>query len=216
MNDQQMRELRPGLRGHDGTYVGFDPLRIGGFGKPDQSRQAAHMRVDGESGLAEGVAEHHVCGLPPDAGQLKQSIHVIGEFAVKLFDDGFCRFQDVGGFHPVKPAGEDRLFQFFSPAGGERGGVRPAFEKLPCDHVHAFVRALGRKDRRDEELKWRHMLQKALLGAVNGQQFVVDLFCQCGFHGCAVKGRNGAGGRLVQFKIISERNLTSFGLVFKR
>ena len=178
VDDQQVRELRPGLRRHDRADVGFDDLGIGGVGEADEAGQTAHVGVDRESGLAEGVAEYHVRGFPSDAGQFEQSFHRIREFAVELLDDGFRRLQNMVGFRPVESAGEDRLFELFPSAARERFGVRPALEEVARDHVHAFVRTLGGQDRGDEELERRHVLQKTFLGTVNGQQFVVDLFCQ--------------------------------------
>ena len=188
-----MRKLRPGLRRHDGADVGFDDFGIGGLGKSDQSGQTAHVGVDRESRLAEGVAEHHVRGLPSDARKLKQPIHGTGDFPVELFDNGFCRFQDMGGFRPVESAGEDGLFQILAAAGSERFGIRPAPEKIARDHVDAFVRALGGKDRGDEELERRHVLQKTFLGTVDGQQFIVDLFSRRGVHAIQEKDRTVRG-----------------------
>jgi len=190
-----MGELRPGLRRHDRADVGFDDSGIGGVGEPDQAGEPPNVGVDRESGLAHGVAEHDVRGLAPDAGELQQALHRVGDFAVELFDDGFGRLNDMPRLRVVESAGENGLFELVTAAGGERGGVRPAFKQLPRDHVHALVRALGGKNRGDEELKRRRVLQKAFLGAVNGQKFVVDLFCQCGFHGCAVKRPGRAGDR---------------------
>ena len=185
-----MRELRPGLRGSRCADVRFDDVRHVRIGESDQPRQPPHMGVDRESGLAQSVPEHHVRGLATHAGEPEQAFHRAGEFAVELLDDGLRRRDDVRGFRVVEPAGEDGLFEFVLRTRRERRRVRPPPEEVARDHVHAFVRALGRQNRRDEQLKRRHVLQKAFLGAVDGQQFVVDLFCQRGFHG--VKGEGAA------------------------
>ena len=152
------------------------------------------MGIDGKSRLAECVAEHHVGCFSADAGEHEQTFHRVGEFAVEVLDNCLCRLQDMIGFRPVESAGEDGLFELIPVAVRERFGVRPAFEEITGDHVHTFVRALGGQDRGDEELERRHVFQKAFLGAVNGQQFVVDLFCQCGFHDDAGSRTARAGG----------------------
>jgi hypothetical protein len=36
------------------------------------------MRVNGESGNPEGVAQHHIRRFPPDSGQTGQFIHGVG------------------------------------------------------------------------------------------------------------------------------------------
>ena len=185
MHDQKVRELRPCFGRHDGAHVGFDDFRVRGVRKSDQPGQTPHVRVDRESGLSQCIAEHHICGFSADAGELEQFLHGAGDFAVEMFDKGLSRFGDMRRFRPIESAGENGLFEFVPAAFRERFRVRPPFEKIAGDHIHAFVRALGGKDRGDEELKRRHVLQKTFLGTVDGQQFVVDLFCQCGFHICA-------------------------------
>jgi hypothetical protein len=76
MKNQRVGRASPSRFRHRGAQLLLDDGRVVAFRNPDPVRDAQHMSIDGEAGHTERVAEHHICRLSADTGQLDESVHV--------------------------------------------------------------------------------------------------------------------------------------------
>ena len=105
----------------------------------------------------------------PTPGRATSSASVRGTAPVPLHK-GPATTEDVAGLGPEKPRAPDRLLEILLPGGGEFCGRPPATEQLRGDHVHPLVRALGRENRRHNELEGGVEFQRAArVGIERGQ-----------------------------------------------
>ena len=115
MRNDDMTESRPvSLRDYVGQ-IEFQLYRIAVLGEPQSSREANDMRIAGDTGSAEGVAEDAIGRFSPHAGQGQQLFHRVGDLAaVVLGDSGACAL-DIKGFVAEESRGSDVRFDLFRP-----------------------------------------------------------------------------------------------------
>src|SRR5207249_3024209 len=87
VEDQPVRQHRPVLLREQVADDVLDLDRVLLGGPAEAADQAAEMRVDGDAGNAERVAEDHVRGLPAGAGELHQLLELVRYDAVVLVDE---------------------------------------------------------------------------------------------------------------------------------
>ena len=76
VQNQHIRRARPASLRHRRAQLLFDDFRIVGRRDPETVGNTQHVAIDWQAGDAEGVAEHDVCRLAPDPGQLDERVHV--------------------------------------------------------------------------------------------------------------------------------------------
>ncbi len=111
------------------------------------------MRVHHHAGLAEGPAQDHVRGLATDAMELQQLLHRLGHDTPELLVQRPRHLHDRPRLLPVEASRADEVFELGEIRGGEIGGGPIAREQRRGDLVHLGVGALGREDRRHEQLQ---------------------------------------------------------------
>jgi len=130
--------------------------------------------VDRDRRDAKRVAKDHVGRLPSHAGKLLEGFPVGGDLAVVLLEEASAHLDDVFRFAAIKPNLPDLGLEGFVRQRGEILG-RVVFGKKPCSHhVDPLVGALGRKDRRDQQLKRRREVEFAFGVGIHFGQRVKD------------------------------------------
>ncbi len=71
------------------------------------------MRIAGDSGDSESVAEHAVGRFTPHAGKSQKLGHRAGDFAVVLLDNPRARCLDINGLIVEKTRAADTRFDLF-------------------------------------------------------------------------------------------------------
>ena len=69
MEDQAVGKISPLGGRKNFRQIFFDLHRVQLPGESQAAREALAMRIDGDTGRVEGVAENHVGGLATDAGE---------------------------------------------------------------------------------------------------------------------------------------------------
>jgi hypothetical protein len=98
------------------------------------------------------MAEDDVCGLAADTGKLHQCFHGARDFPPMLFDDLRRHPDQRSGFGAEESRRLNVRFQLAGRRLCESGGVGISLEERRGDLIDAFVGALRRQDRRDEQL----------------------------------------------------------------
>ena len=87
--------------------------RIAVFREPQPAGQANHVRIAGDSGDAEGVAEDAVGRFTPHTGKCQKILHRAWDFAVVLLDNHGARSLDIDGLIAEKTRAADTRFDLF-------------------------------------------------------------------------------------------------------
>ncbi len=134
--------------------VALDFVRIGMARQPKPVGHAPHMGVHGDGRMAEDMTQHNICSLAPHSRQGQQIAHRTGDLAVKTRDDRFGGFDQRARLGAKKPGAADYFFQRTGVAIGSRNCVGKDCEKMRCDSIDAFIRALRREYHRGQTLPW--------------------------------------------------------------
>src|SRR5262249_39441996 len=112
VEDHAVAEHRPLFRRDQFHQVALDFFGVRMFGEAHAAAEAENVRVHGDAGDAEGVAEDDVGGLAADSGQRDKLVHGAWDFTGVLVDDGFAAGGDVASFVPEETGGLNRRLQF--------------------------------------------------------------------------------------------------------
>ncbi|EZP37718.1 hypothetical protein BW35_00852 [Micrococcus luteus] len=159
VEDQPVGEHRPVPAGEQGAHGVLDLHRVGLVREPQAPGEPAEVRVHGDPGPAEGVAEHHERGLAPHPGQRHEVLETGGDLAVVPGHELLGQPQDRGGLVPVEPRGAHELLQLGFGGRGHRVGVREAGEQRRRGRVDPHVGGLGGQHRGHEQLERRLEVQ---------------------------------------------------------
>ena len=132
------------------------------------------MRVHGDGGDAEGVAEDDVGGLAPDAGQADELLARLRNDAVEARAQLLSEAEEALGAGALHAEGLERGLELGSVGAGEGRCVGVALEELRGDRVDAGVGGLGGQDRGDEEMEGSVVVEGAAGVRVKEAQLVVD------------------------------------------
>ena len=153
MRDQQVAEECP-LPFWD--YIGQIELqlyRIAVLGQLQPAREPDHVRVAGDRRDPEGIAQHDIRGLSAHTRQGHEFLHRAWDLAAEVLDDLAGGSFDVESFVVVKAAGPDVLLDLPEVRVGPVGGGSVLLEQVLGDQIDPDVGALGRQDRRDQQLQ---------------------------------------------------------------
>jgi hypothetical protein len=154
MMDQEMTEEDPFSPGQVFHQLPLDLVRLRLPREAEPSGDPLDMGVhDNAFGLTERDSQHDVGCLSSDSRQPEQGLHVLGNLAAVFAVDDRGGLPDVFRLVAKEPGRVDQFLEVFRFRARE-GPSRPvAPEKRRRHHVDALVRALRRKDGRDEELE---------------------------------------------------------------
>ena len=166
MQNQPVRQVGPLRRLEIRADLPLDMRRIGTGRVPvatpaQPSRHADHMRIDGESGHAERVAQHHVGRLAADAGQRHQRVHRIGDLAIETVTQHCGQSQQMLGLGTVEAERVDDVFDVLRIRCGQGCGIGETREQLGRDGVHPLVGRLGAEHGGYQQLQGRSEIQGA-------------------------------------------------------
>ena len=162
VEDRPVGEQRPLSPGQLGVQLGLDLHRVGVGGQAPPADQPGDMRVDGDPGNPEGMAEHHVRGLAAEPRQGDQLGQGGRELAVEPLHQRLTEPDQRAGLVPEEAGGLDHLFQLGPRRRGVVGGGAIAGEQRRGDHVHAGVGGLGGQDGGHRQLQRRGEVQLAV------------------------------------------------------
>ncbi len=111
------------------------------------------MRVTGDGGDSKSIAQYDICGLSAHARQGRELLPRARDLAAEVLGDLARGPLDADGFVVVEAAGADVLLDLFQIRVGPIGGGFVFLEQLRRDHVDPDIRALGRENRRDQQLQ---------------------------------------------------------------
>ena len=141
------------------------------FRQAKSLRQTCHMRIDHDARRdSKGRAQHDVGRLATDARQLHKLFHIGGHFAAVFLDELDAAGMDVLGLVAKEARALNQLLQPPGRHVGQGGRRRMLGEQVLRHDVDALVRALGRKNRGDEQFKGRLMDQGAGRGRIFARQ----------------------------------------------
>ncbi len=125
VEDHLVRHDRPVALGHQRADGVLDLDRVLLLRPSPAPDEPAEVRVDGDAGDVERVAEDHVGGLAPDPRQLDELVQRVGQLTAVLLDDGGAEPDQRVGLVPEEAGAVDHLLQL-GPIGlrvVERRGV---------------------------------------------------------------------------------------------
>src|SRR5215470_1329872 len=159
VNDEEMGRLGPARLGQERGEIIVNLLGIFRPGEPEPLAHACHVRVHGDGGDAEGVAEHDVGRLAPHAGKRDELLEGAGHSAAVALHQRLTHAHEGSGLGLEEAGGVDLLLEDrgTSPRVVFRSSV--SREERPGDRVDALVRALRRQDGGGEELEGRGELE---------------------------------------------------------
>ena len=166
MDNDEMRELAPALRGKMSAEFGFDLDRIVAVDDSQQIGDAFDVRIDRESRNVECVAENHVRRFTSDSGQGGEFLHRVRHFAVEIGCDSAAGPDDVCAFCPVVAAAPDDLLQFGGIGICEFFRSAVSGEQIDRYDVDHHIRALRGKNRRHQQLKRVRVMERTDLRSV--------------------------------------------------
>jgi len=154
-----MAERRPVLARDDRHQFAFDFDRVRFLRQSHAPRQPPDVRIDGNTGRVEAIAEYDVRRLPTNTRQLNEFRERAGHFAVELRHDCLTRKLDVFRFGAKEAGRCDVLFDVFAIGFGKRLRGRELREQSGGDLVDSRIGALRGQDCRDEELEGTGVVQ---------------------------------------------------------
>ncbi len=120
------------------------------------------MGIDGDARQAEGLAQHHICGLSPNAGQGDQLGQSHRHFTAKAFAQMLAHRLKAGGLGPEEARWVDDALDVGSISACKLCSSPVAGKELWSHRIHAHIRALGAQDGCGEQLKRGGEVQFAL------------------------------------------------------
>ena len=150
--DQTVRQARPVFLGDEFGDLELDLDRVFALGPAKTTHQAAKMGVDRQPRDVEGIAEDDIGRLTSDAGQRHEVLEFLGHLALVAVGERLAEAEQAGGLVPVEPRRLDQSLKFTPVSGGQVGWRRVLGAQGGGDHIDPFVGALGRQNRRDNQL----------------------------------------------------------------
>ena len=93
MQNEALGQIDPLLLRYERLEVGGDALGIACHRQTQSVGEPAHMSVDcNPRSQTEGLAEHHLCGLPTDPREADQLIQITGNYFSKFGGDSTSCF----------------------------------------------------------------------------------------------------------------------------
>ena len=142
--------------------VALDPHRVGVRGPAKAPCQAPEMGVHRDARQAEGLAQHHIRRLAPNAGQSHQFLesgrHLPSEAIAELLAQGL----QARGLCPEEASRMDDALDVGAIGASEISRSAVFGEELGRHLVDPAIGALGAQDRRSEQLQGRGEVQLAL------------------------------------------------------
>ena len=149
-----MGDVDPLFGGYERHQILFDFLWGFLLGQAQPLGEPLDMGVDDDAvGQAKTDAAHDVGGLAGHAGQPGQFIHLARHFAAEFLADQSACALDALGFVAKETGGTDQFLQLRAVGGGHCFRRRETGEQGRRHLVDPLVGALGRKDRRHQQLK---------------------------------------------------------------
>ena len=177
-----MAEHGPIRRRNEGHEVRFDFFSVHVLREAEAIGQARHMRVHDDSDIrVERISENYICSFAAYAAKLSQFFHRARYFTLVFIHNHRAASFNVPRLVSIKAGSLDVLLQF-----GEVGlcvvFCGAAFlEEISRDNVHAFVGALSRKNRSDEQFERIGKIQLAMCVRIGLLQSGDDFFNAGGF-----------------------------------
>ena len=201
VKNQTVTEVGPLLRRETGGDLPFDGHWIG-IGMPpvaaptQPSGHAHHMSVYRKAGNMEGIAQHHIRGFPPHAGQAGQLIHGARHFAVEATGQHLSQSQQMLGLRAVEPKRANNAFHVLGIGAGQIRTARISGKQFGRDRIDPFVSGLSAEHSGDQQLQRGFEMQRAFglgVGAAQYGIFRMHAF-QTGLTGFPSCGRGGVRG----------------------
>src|SRR5690606_4807158 len=120
---------------------------------PEPPGEPPDVRVDGDAGDVEGVAEDDVRRLAAHPGQTHERVEVGGDLAAVVLEERGRQPAERGRLGPEEPERPQHLLELLLGDGGELGRAGPAAEQLRGHGVDPHVGRLRGEDRGDEQLE---------------------------------------------------------------
>ena len=187
VENETLGQINPLVPGYRGLEIGCDPFGIAGRRQTYPVGEPPHVGVDGDpGGHPEGLAEHHLGGLPTDSRQLDQRLQIRWDLPPMLEGDPTRRISEVLCLGSMQPGGSNHGLEVLLGSPGQFGRTRPAREDRRCHPIHPLIGALGRKHGGDEQFPRRPIIEFAFGLGIRSRQFLDDEF---GPHALSPVGR---------------------------
>ena len=171
MVDELVAEDDPPVARDDRDEVAFGADRVGAARQIEAPADPPDMGVDDDPlGPIEAHPEDDVGRFPPHARQCHQFGQREGDLAAMPLDEGPAAAEQVLCLRPEESGTADHPLDLLLTGSGKRGRGRPAAEQFRGHQVHPPVGALGRENRRQEELQWRAEVERATGGGIELSQ----------------------------------------------
>src|SRR5690348_11769932 len=175
VDDQQVRALGEPALGQDLHELVVDLIGILRLGQPQALGDTEDVGVHGERVDAEGVAEHHVGGLEPHAGQLDEGRALARHLAAVTLDERLGHAEQRAGLGAEEARRADLALELLRPGLRQRVGSWIRLEQTGRDHVDALVGALRRENGGDQQLERRVEVERDLGVGISALEGVEDL-----------------------------------------
>ena len=193
MGAQQVGCPRPPLFRYHVAELAFDLVGVFPLRKAKARGNSLDVRVHSDGLSAEGVGEHHVCGLSPDARQRGQLLQRIGHFAVMFAHESFTAFLHGLCLPLEETGGADQLDYRFPCGLGNILRGRKSLEEGGCHHVDALISALRGEYGGDQKLQGRVVVQirpGVAVDCLKNVQYSSSFCALTGQHLCLFLTRN--------------------------
>ncbi len=162
MQNDLVRKAYPPVLGNNLHQVALDFDGVGFSGEIEPQRNALHMRIDDDAGGdAVGRPEHDIGGLARRAGHGEKLLHGARDLAAEIVDDPPGCADNRLRFVIEESGAADVLRQHLGRYRREVLGRWIFREQAGSDFVDALVGALCGENRRDQQLPWVPMMQRA-------------------------------------------------------
>src|SRR3954470_13340320 len=181
--DQPVREHRPLFTREQRADLDLDLLWVSLRRPSKATRQASEVCVDSDARHAKRITEHHVRRLATDARKRHEVLELSRNLAIETVTQLLTQRHYRVRLRPKESCCADQLLELGSIGGCVRGGVRISLEHRWGNHVDPLVCALRRKDRCNQQLKWRSEVEFGMRIWIRRCQFLVNAACsshQCG------------------------------------
>ena len=143
-------------------------------GPAEAPGQPGEVRVHGDAGHAEGVAQHDVGRLPADPGQGDQVGQLARHLPAEPVAQGLPQADEAVGLGPEEPGGLDDLLHLGPVGGRVVGGGPVAREQHRGDQVDPLVRGLRGQDRGDQQFQRGGEVELSVGIGIEQGEFAVD------------------------------------------
>ncbi len=144
-------ELIPDLRGEEALQVDLGLSDVFSGAESPALRQPVDVRVDGKSGNAEGLREHHAGGLVADARKRLQFLQCLRNFSPMPFKEQTGQAVESFRFLRSETTRLDERLDFGNAELRQFCGGGRAIKQSRSDQVDPLVGRLRREQHRDEQ-----------------------------------------------------------------